>query len=447
MKNRISAAFAGLGVLLAASAHAQDAPRLTLADAAKRALAQYPSIAAAQAREDVARRELGEANAQWFPTLNVAASATRYEDPMVVTPIHGFGPGILPEFDDTLLQSALTADWLLFDGGGRGARIGQRRSLLDAASADETASEQMLLGRTVSGYLRVVGYASTLAAHDRRLEALESEQHRVQQLKEVGRAADVELRRVDAERAAANAERVRLASALDVAERDLARWMGVDVAETRASRLTSVALADTSLPAREALLEAALAASPTVRAAARRADAAGRAITAARSARWPNLHVVGNYLSYGNSDADFKNEWNAGLKLQLPLFTGGAISSRIGQSQASRSAADADLRLARLRLTEDLDRALASREEARSRVQSLTTAAAEFGEVARIEKLRLDSEAGTQTDFLEAEAQLLGAEAQLVDARHAEIVARVEIARITGTLDLAWIERTLEAES
>jgi outer membrane protein TolC len=80
-------------------------------------------------------------------------------------------------------------------------------------------------------------------------------------------------------------------------------------------------------------------------------------------------------------------------------------------------------------------------------VQSLTTAAAEFGEVARIEKLRLDSEAGTQTDFLEAEAQLLGAEAQLVDARHAEIVARVEIARITGTLDLAWIDKTLEAES
>lgn len=429
------------------SAHAQEPAPFTLNEAAKRALAQYPSVAAARARQEAARKELGEANAQWFPSLTATGSATRYQEAMVVTPIHGFSPGILPEFDDTLLQGALTADWLLFDGGGREARIGQRRSLAAAASADEVGSEQMVLGRTVAGYLEVVGDARTLDAHDRRLAALDSEERRVQQLRDVGRAADVELRRVEAEVAAAQAERVRLASALDTAERDLARWTGADVAETRAAHLAGVRLADSSLAPRDTLLAAAMASSPAVRAAAQRLAAADRGIGLARSARWPSLHAVGNYLSYGDSDANFKNEWNAGLKVSWSLFTGGAVSSRVGESQAARSAAEADARLARLRVTEDLDRALGARDAAMSRVNSLSTAVAQFSEVARIEKLKLEAESGTQTDFLDAEAQLLAAEAQLVDARHAEIVARAEIARITGTLDLAWIEKNLEVGS
>lgn len=157
--------------------------------------------------------------------------------------------------------------------------------------------------------------------------------------------------------------------------------------------------------------------------------------------------MVGRYQSYGDSDADFSNEWNAGVQAQLPIFTGGAISNRVGQAQSASAAAEADARLARTRLEDDLDRALAALDEARSRIVSLTTAVDQFTEVARIEQLRLDAEAGTQTDFLEAESQLLVAEAALVEARHAEIAARVEVARITGTLDLAWIEKALEAQS
>jgi outer membrane protein TolC len=148
----------------------------------------------------VARRELGEAKAGWFPTLNASGTATRYEEPMIVTPIHAFRPTDLPQFDDTLVQGALTADWLLFDGFGRDARVDQRRSLLDAASADASASEQTLLGRTVAGYLQILSFAGKLAAHDRRLASLQAEEHRVTQSRDVGRAPDVELRRVEASR-------------------------------------------------------------------------------------------------------------------------------------------------------------------------------------------------------------------------------------------------------
>ncbi|MGQ0723452.1 MAG: TolC family protein [Candidatus Eiseniibacteriota bacterium] len=432
-------------VLLLAAAGA-EARAMSLPEATSRALQHFPEVAAARARRDVAREELGEAKAPWFPSLELQASGVRYQEPMPVTPIHGLSPGNIPAFDDVLLQGSLAAEWLLFDGGGRGARIDQRRFLLRASDADAAEREQSVIRRTVAGYLDVLGTARTLAAHDRLLAALESEERRVVQLHDVGRAAEVELLRVRAKLAAARAERVQLAVALDVAERDLARLTGAGVDSTRAGRLTAVALADTALRPREALLESALAANSRVRGAERRAEAAASAHDASRAKRWPTLRLVGNWLSYGDSDAEMESEWNAGVKLSLPIFAGGAISSRIGQSQFARAAAEAELRTARLVLEQELDTALAAVEEARALAGSLALAVAQFAEVARIEKMLLESEAGTQTDYLEAEAELLSAEAKLVDARHAEIGARVELARVTGELDLAWVGGTLEEQ-
>ena len=50
---------------------------------------------------------------------------------------------------------------------------------------------------------------------------------------------------------------------------------------------------------------------------------------------------------------------------------------------------------------------------------------------------------GTETDYLDAEAALLSNRAALVQARNAEIAARVELARVTGQLDAGWLMRTL----
>jgi len=50
---------------------------------------------------------------------------------------------------------------------------------------------------------------------------------------------------------------------------------------------------------------------------------------------------------------------------------------------------------------------------------------------------------GTETDYLDAEATLLSNRAALVQARHAEIAARIELARVTGVLTPEWLTRTV----
>jgi len=384
----------------------------------------------------------GAAAARW-PTLALSTSATRYQEPMPVTPIHGFTPGLTPAFDRDLLQGGTTLRYTVFDGLGRGARIEAARAESAAVANDADGLAQALVARVSVAYLGVVGNAQVLASQDRRLAALEAERSRAQQLLEVGRAADADVLRVEAALAAAHAERVSLAAALDVGERDLSRLTGIALERTRAAQLASVVLRDSPPLSRESLLEQALGANASVLTQARRVAAAAARGAAARSGRWPKIDLAANYLGWASAQDSPTTEWNVGVAVSVPLFTGGAVQSQVEASQAELSAAQERLRLTQSDVAQELDRALSAVAEAEARVASLGTAVARSEEVARIEQLRLDAGSGVQRDYLDAEAVLFANRAALVQAENAEILARVSVARITGALDVAWLATTL----
>jgi outer membrane protein TolC len=298
----------------------------------------------------------------------------------------------------------------------------------------------------VNAYLLVLTAEQVLAAQDQRLGALGAELVRARQFQAAGRAADVEVLRAEAARAAATAERVRLAAALDLSERDLARLVDVPVDSTRALRLVPVALADTTLPDRAATVTAARATSPALAQGRAQLAAAAAAAGVARGGRWPDLKLFGNYVGWSDDAGHDALEWNAGASLAYPIFTGGAVSKGIERANATRRAAAETLRLTELQLEQSVDVGLARCEQAHARVRSLATAVERFAEVVRIEKLSLTAGSGTQTDYLRAEADLLEARAGWADARHGEMSARAELARAAGMLDHAWIARTLENE-
>jgi outer membrane protein TolC len=422
-------------------------PALTLSEAAREALAAFPSVTAARAEQEVARAGVAEAEAQRRPSLGLSGNSTRYELPALVTPIHGFDFTNLPDFNRTLIQGGLRATYTLYDGGARAARIRQATAEMAAAEASLGTTEQAIVAGVAAAYLDALTLAEELAADRSRIGSLTAEAERVGQLLAVGRAAEVDRRRVEAALAAAQAVETTRAARLDVAERELARLMGADAASTRAGRLAPLATAAAPRPDREELRRQALARSPEVEAARRRLAAAEAAVAVAGSGRRPHLDLVGQELAFGSTQGDFTGEWNAGVQLAVPLYTGGATASRVARAEAARQAAEAGVRLAELGVERDLDRALASLDESAARRRSLEAAVASFAEVARIEKLRLAAGAGVQTDYLDAEAQLLGARADLAEARYREIGSRVELARVLGRLSPEWLAENLEASA
>jgi outer membrane protein TolC len=117
----------------------------------------------------------------------------------------------------------------------------------------------------------------------------------------------------------------------------------------------------------------------------------------------------------------------------------------VKRAEASRGVSAEQVRLAELRIAEEVDRAVAQVAEVRARAEALRLAEVSLEEVARIELLALEAGAGTQTDYLRAEADLLAIRAELAGASYGEVVAQAELARTTGALTPDWVATNVES--
>ncbi|UCC82787.1 MAG: TolC family protein [Gemmatimonadota bacterium] len=420
---------------------------LTLSEAVALARETHPSLGAARAGEDAATAALGQAKSRWWPQLGGQAGATRYEEPMVVAPIHGFTQEQFEriEFQRTLIQGNASLAWTVFDGGARVNRIRGARAGVSGAAAGRAATEMLLTARVTRAYLEVLTARGVLDAQEQRIGALDAERRRVDQLLTEGQAAQVELLRVDAELAEAEAQQVATRTRLDLAERELARLLGIAPVETRFERLVPVRLSDETPPEERVALSArAKENNPELERSRQNVQAAEASHRVAKAAWIPAVRLGGAYQLFSSEAWNTTTEWNVAVAVSYPLFTGGARSNAVGQAGAEARLAHEELRLAELGIEEGVDRALNASLETRALVSALRRAVQLQAEVARIEQLSLDAGAGTQTDYLRAEAELARARSLLVEAQHAEIAARVELARVVGELTAEWLNSNVE---
>ena len=437
--------------LLAIAAQAQDSTSLTLGAVVDRALASHPAISAARAMRDRAAAELGGARAARLPTIGIDGALNRFQEPMVVRPLHGFDVRNPPLFDRSLVQAEVTVNWTVYDFGRRSAQVRAQRAL--GAASDEAlgSAAQQLAARTVNAFLRVLGARDLLAAQDERIRALAAAASRVAQLQAEGKAARVDGLRMDAEVKRALADRIGASARLDVAEHELAQLGDLAYAAVHAARLTPLRLADSafvadsSLALRAELVTRARAGSGQVRELEQRARAAEAGLGAARAAWFPEVRAAGAYVDRGRWNGDHAAEWQTGIAVVYPLYNGGGRESAIRRAAADGRVGTEQLRSARQEAERGVDQALAALRESHARAAALESAVAQSEEVAHIERLALDVGTAVQSDYLMAEASLLSARAALIDARNAEISARVELARILGELSPDWLARTVES--
>jgi outer membrane protein TolC len=444
MKRRGLLVCVALCACVANATSAQQATSLTLHDAVGLALRAHPSLELARAgveRAEAGRREL---RASLLPALSVESSATRFQEPMLVAPLHGFDPQRLPVFDRTLVQSSLALAYQLFDGGARGARVDRATALHAVAGAQLEQARQALLADVTRRYAAVLVTRELLAAHTSRVEALTQERARAAQLLEQGRVARVTLLRADAALSAATAELSATRVHVDAAERELARMVGLEAGAIARAVLVP-ALVASDVPSRDDALRATLAANPELRRLTLQVDAARATVDEARAQWWPRVHLGGRYVHYASGAGDPIGEWQTGLQLSYPLFTAGARPAAIDRARAEEAAGRAELELGRLRAADAVDRALAAVAAAHARAAAWQSAVVQTDEVSRIERLALDTGAGVQTDWLAAQAELLRARASLTEARYDALVARIDLARVMGELTTTWITDNVES--
>jgi outer membrane protein len=435
-------------LLTAALLAPQDSTRLTVAAAVDRALASHPTLAAARANVDVASADVRQMRAAWLPSVSLDGAVNKFEKPMIVWPLHGLDLRNPPSFDTELSQASLGAAYTLYDFGARSSRVKTAEAQRDAADAALGATEQQLLARTLGAYLRVLTSRGVLAAENQRVGALTAEAKRARDRLAAGKAARLDTLRAASELTSALADRVLSTANVDVAEHELARLMGVPFATVHNAPLASVGLgrAAATDAERTDLVARAGSANVDVQLAERRADAAAASVGAAKAGRLPQLQASSAIIDRSNITGRWLSEWQVGVGLSWPIFTGGARQSAVDRAVANSRAAQEQVRITRLSAEQQVDDARAAFDASRARVAALEAAEQQAEEVARITALSRDVGDGTQTDYLIAEAALFRARSGLVQARHAVIAARVELARVLGELNRSWIVTSLESQ-
>jgi outer membrane protein len=443
-------AFAGLPQ----SARSQEAPpgpagagsSLTLMEALALALDTHPALGQADAAGTAAGARVDQAKAATLPTLATQGTMAQYQEPMVVAPLHGFDPMSPPAFDRSLVQGAISAGYTLYDGGVRRARILGAEAGERAVAAGGTETRRAVLVQVSAAYLGILSGQELLAAVESQRQSLDAELGRVRLFLEEGKAARVDLLRVEAALSQVEAQEISARSDLEVYRNRLARLTGLDAGEVRGARLAPVRARPTVSMGGDMAVTAALEANAFLHQAREELRVARTGVSAAQ-ARWrPKIEAAGGYLDFGTLDGGHVQEWRGSLKISYPLFLGGARQSEEAQAVAEERRAEEALRLAELTVADEVDTALAAVAETRALREALERGEARSEEVARIEALALDAGAGVQTDFLRAQAELFQARAALAQARHGEILARIELARVAGELSLDWIQDNMEME-
>lgn len=415
---------------------------LTLGQVVDAALRYHPT--ARRGREAVrsAEASLGELKASWWPTVYGTGSIRTYELPMLVTPLHTFNPVELqenpPRFERTLIRSQWTLDWLLWDGGGREARVAGADARLQAADMSRVALDAAVIERVTAQYLSVRVARELEAAHELRIRALEAEVDRVDRALQEGTAAEVERLRAQAALSEARADMESASAETVRSTRELARSIGVPESDIAGRTLPRIPLPDDAEQANGP------ARNPDVRAAERKVDAARSTAEAAGGTWWPEFYASAELNQYGSSNGFFSTEWNVGGGFRYPIWTGGSRAKGIERARADLRQAEEALRETELQVESMLDRAVSHWAEARARLAALGEAVRFMEEVARVERLALEEGAGIQRDLLDAEADLLRGRASLIQAEGTAVMALVSLARARGTLTEEWVSDQLE---
>lgn len=166
----------------------------------------------------------------------------------------------------------------------------------------------------------------------------------------------------------------------------------------------------------------------------------------AEAGHLPTLDAVGSYTSsYANGGTsgvgnDLQNA-TIGVQLQIPLYQGGAISSRARQAVLNKQKAMDDVEIARRQTGLDTQRAYLNLSTSIAQVKALEQALT--SSQSQLDSTKLGYEVGVRTsvDVLNAQQQLFSAKRDLLQARYNYLVNVIRLKFTSGVLTEADLQQ------
>ena len=424
----VSRTLLALALLGGGFAHAADP--LSLTEALTRAAATNPAILQQQAEVEKQTLEQGIARGQRLPRVDLNADYTRYAYSTLITPIRA--PGVFPPMDRDVANIGLALSLPLYSGGklvaGEALAAHNREAVLQSLRA----SEQDLLFNVVAAYTKALHFRELGSVLDARIKALQQQEKDIGLRLEQGRAARLDLIRLQTQLSQARYDKVSVTQGEADARALLAALLG------EAGPVAPLADLGPTAPVLPGTQDAALARALARRPELLKLDAMGLAAqqrtAIARGDRLPQINLTAKVQESAGSDWTGHDDWNMGLRLNLPVFDGDIRKRRVEQATLEQRQVRLQRDDAHNRIASEVEQAFGALTEARARLEFASQGEIEAREALRIENLRYHGGESTITDLLGAEAALWSATANRLQAGYDITASQARLLRAMGEL-------------
>lgn len=410
----------------------QPVSAATLEESLARAYIANPTLNAARARLRATDELVPQARALGLPSVEIASDAaaqrTATRGP-VTTPT---GTRRVTRRNTLYPYSiGLTVIQPIYRGGRVDASVNNAENLVDAERGRLMSTEQSVLLAGATAYFDVLRDSAVVDLNINNEQVLGRQLQASRDRFEVGEITRTDVSQSESRRARATADRFTSEGTLRSARAVFERVVGDAPVNLVPPVLTFF------LPAtRDETIALAEARNPDVLTAIAIERAARDQIDIANSDRLPQLSIVGNAeRGYDQTAlADRSDAASVVAQLRIPLYQGGAVSSRVREARQTASQRMIEIDQARRQSRESAIRGWETLSAARAAITALE-AQVRASEIA-LEGVRQEALVGSRTtlDILDQEQELLDAQVGLVRARRDEAVASFQLLSAVGQM-------------
>ena len=359
------------------------------------------------------------------------------------------------ETETTSRNLGVNVNQMVFDRA-RFTTLRSERALSRASDFQVEAEGDNLVTRTSAAYFNVLVQLETLAAAEAAETALNKQFDYASKRLEVGLAPITDVHEARAQYDSARANTIIARNAVEDAYQALTEITGQQVRNLQGLPRDF----QPQLPATDGVdswVKSAIDNNPALKAKQFQVEAVAAAVETARSGHWPTLYLGGGYGDTKvTGDRTFSSAFlpesstspidsesrgpNIGLTLSVPIFSGGAVQSRVRQALARRDVASAELEQQRRALERNTRNSYQTLVAGISEVEARRLAL--FSAQSAYDASQVGLEVGTRTvlDVLNNQNNLFTAQRAYALARYNYLQNRLLLEQAAGTLDIEDVQ-------
>ncbi|HTP79753.1 MAG TPA: TolC family protein [Bacteroidota bacterium] len=427
---------------------AQPHMSLTVDEALQVGLDKSKSLHSSWMNVQYADAKSGEANALRLPSLKFSGRYTRLSDiPPVefALPANTFGPGLPPSntiipFSPSIVDNynlQVTLQQPIFTG----FRL-ERNADVAEYSAQAT---QKMFEKDRSDLVYNIKYSYWNLSKAVELEKVDSENvdeirahvRDIENWQNQGLATTNDVLKVKVQLSDAQLRLIDARNNVQIARISLNSVLGLPL-ETSVDLASSIHHEPVPTPELEMLVQAALEKRPEVLSMELRVKAGDAAVSLAQSNWWPQVYLIGDYLTarpntriFPTQD-QFKDTWDVNLGVSFDLWNWGTTVHQTDEAKAQMTQAQDDLAQLRDAVTLDVTRSMLNLHRAQERIGVAEQEVRQAEENYRVTDAKFKQGLAVNTDLLDAEVALLQARTSYTESLVDYQLAEAALARSVG---------------